>query len=40
MGQRIEISIPQADITLRKITAVLEVTPEAAQKWEAMPWSK
>jgi len=26
------------DIALRKITAVLEVTEEAAKKWEAAPW--
>lgn len=30
---------PPADITLRDITAVVEVTPEAAQKWEAAPWN-
>src|SRR5512146_2105230 len=30
---------PPADITLRSITAVLEVTPEAAAKWEMQPWS-
>ena len=29
---------PAADITLRAITAVLSVTPEAVQKWEAAPW--
>lgn len=29
---------PAADITLRAITAVVEVTPEAAAKWEAAPW--
>ena len=28
---------PAADITLRAITAVLEVTPEAVTKWEAAP---
>lgn len=28
-----------ADITLRNITAVLEVTPEAVAKWEAQPWA-
>ena len=26
-------------ITLNKVTAVVEVTPEAAEKWQAMPWS-
>ena len=31
---------PPADITLRNITAVLEVTPEAVAKWEAGPWSR
>lgn len=30
---------PAADITLREITAVLEVTPAAAAKWEAAPWN-
>ena len=30
---------PPADITLRKITAVLEVTPDAVKKWEAQPWA-
>ncbi len=30
---------PPADITLRSITAVVEVTPEAVAKWEAAPWS-
>lgn len=30
---------PPADIELRNITAVLEVTPEAVQRWEAAPWS-
>jgi hypothetical protein len=29
---------PPADITLRAITAVAEVTPEAAEKWNAAPW--
>jgi len=30
---------PPADIELRNITAVLEVAPEAVQRWEAAPWS-
>lgn len=30
---------PPADITLRNITAVAEVTPEAVTKWEAAPWN-
>jgi hypothetical protein len=30
---------PPADITLRKITSVLECTPEAATAWEAAPWN-
>lgn len=30
---------PPADITLRSITAVLEVKPEAAAKWEAAKWT-
>jgi len=29
---------PAADITLRGITSVTEVTPEAVQLWEAAPW--
>ena len=30
---------PPADIELRAITAVLEVTPEAVARWEESPWS-
>lgn len=30
---------PPADITLRKITAVLECSPEAVKEWEAGHWS-
>ena len=30
---------PPADITLRNITAVIEVTPDAAKRWDAAPWS-
>jgi hypothetical protein len=30
---------PPADIDLRSITAVVTVTPEAAEKWEKAPWS-
>lgn len=30
---------PPADITLRKITAVLEVSPVAVKAWESAPWS-
>lgn len=29
---------PPADITLRKITAVVEVTGDAASRWEQQPW--
>ena len=29
---------PPADITLRNITAVLAVTPEAVEAWEKAPW--
>ncbi len=29
---------PAADIELRDITAVLEVTPEAVAAWEKAPW--
>lgn len=31
---------PAADITLRAITSVLTVTPEAVKAWEAAPWNK
>lgn len=31
---------PEADITLRNITAVLDVTPAAVAKWDAAPWAK
>lgn len=30
---------PPADIELRAITCVAEVTPEAVARWEAQPWS-
>ena len=30
---------PAADIELRDITSVSEVTPEAVAKWESTPWS-
>lgn len=30
---------PAADITLRNITAVIEVSPEAVKAWEAAPWA-
>lgn len=30
---------PPADITLRKITSVMECTPEAAAAWEAAVWN-
>jgi acetylornithine/succinyldiaminopimelate/putrescine aminotransferase len=30
---------PPADITLREITAVMEVQPDAVKKWEAQPWA-
>ena len=29
---------PPADITLRNITAVVEVAPEAVARWEVAPW--
>jgi len=29
---------PAADITVRSITAVMEVSPEAVAKWESAPW--
>jgi len=31
---------PAADVQLRKITAVVEVTPEAQAAWESAPWSR
>ena len=31
---------PAADITLRKITSVIECTPDAVKAWEAAPWSR
>jgi hypothetical protein len=31
---------PAADIELRKITSVVEVTPAAQAKWLAAPWSR
>ena len=31
---------PSADIELRDITCVAEVTPAAAVAWEAAPWSR
>ena len=31
---------PPADIELRKVTCVAEVTGEAVKAWEAAPWSK
>jgi hypothetical protein len=30
---------PAADIELRAITSVVEVTPAAAEKWNSAPWS-
>lgn len=30
---------PPADIELRAITSVSEVSPEAVQRWEAAPWA-
>ena len=29
---------PPADIELRAVTAVVAVTPEAVERWEAAPW--
>jgi hypothetical protein len=31
---------PAADIEVRKITSVIECTPEAVKAWEMAPWSK
>ena len=30
---------PQADIELRAVTSVTDVTPEAVAKWEQAPWA-
>jgi len=30
---------PRADIELRKVTSVVEVTPEAVEKWETIKWT-
>ena len=29
---------PAADIEVRQVTSVTEVTPEAVKRWESMPW--
>lgn len=31
---------PAADIELRKITSVAEITAEAQAKWESAPWAR
>lgn len=31
---------PAADITLRKITSVIECTPDAVKAWEGAPWKR
>ncbi len=31
---------PAADIEVRKITSVIECTPEAVKAWENAPWSR
>jgi hypothetical protein len=38
-SSRCRIGNPVQQIELRGVTAVIEVTPEAAKKWEASPWS-
>lgn len=30
---------PKADLEIRKVTSVAEVTPEAVEKWEHAPWN-
>lgn len=30
---------PAVDVELRDVTAVLDVTPEAVEKWEQSPWA-
>ena len=29
---------PPADIELRKVTSIVEVTPKALEAWESQPW--
>ena len=36
-GCRIGPPVPQ--LTLRKVTSVCDVTPEAVERWRAEPWS-
>ena len=36
-GSRVGPKAPA--ITLRDVTAIMEVSPEATQRWESMPWS-
>jgi hypothetical protein len=31
---------PAADIEVRKITSIIECTPEAVTAWESAPWSR
>lgn len=31
---------PAVDITLRKITSVIECTPDAVKAWEGAPWKR
>jgi len=31
---------PRADLTLRAITSVAEVTPDAVEAWEVAPWAE
>ena len=31
---------PAADIEVRKITSIIECTPEAIKAWEVAPWSR
>jgi hypothetical protein len=39
MGPTVDCRIgPAADITLRDVTAVMEVSPVACMAWEAAPW--
>lgn len=40
MGPDVDCRIgPAVDLTLRGVTAVVEVSPEAVGRWEAAPWS-
>lgn len=39
-SSKCRIGPPVSSIDLRKITSVVEVSPEAVAKWEAAPWKQ